>query len=77
VRQDFDGRTVLLTGGLGSLGRAQASAFLAAGATLLLVDRPDHDRTDDILQDIADANSRSRLRFIGQDLGDLEAAAPR
>jgi NAD(P)-dependent dehydrogenase (short-subunit alcohol dehydrogenase family) len=74
VRQDFDGRTVLLTGGLGSLGRAQASAFLAAGATLLLVDRPDHDRTDDILQDIADANSRSRLRFIGQDLGDLEAA---
>ncbi len=35
------GRTVLLTGGLGSLGRAQASLFAAHGATIWLVDLPE------------------------------------
>ena len=39
---DLSGKTVLLTGALGSLGRAQARAFQAAGASLILLDRPDH-----------------------------------
>ena len=43
------GRTVLLTGGLGSLGQAQAEAFLASGAHLLLLDRPDHAGAGEIL----------------------------
>ena len=40
----LDGKTVLLTGALGSLGRAQATRLAEAGARLLLLDRPDHER---------------------------------
>ncbi|TIS34304.1 MAG: 3-ketoacyl-ACP reductase, partial [Mesorhizobium sp.] len=35
------GRKVLLTGGLGSLGRAQAVTLARAGARVLVLDRPD------------------------------------
>ena len=35
------GRKVLLTGGLGSLGRAQAVTLSRAGARVLVLDRPD------------------------------------
>ena len=34
---NLSGKTVLLTGALGSLGRAQAEAYAAAGARLLLL----------------------------------------
>ena len=37
---DLSKRVVLLTGGLGSLGRAQATALAGAGARVLLLDRP-------------------------------------
>jgi NAD(P)-dependent dehydrogenase (short-subunit alcohol dehydrogenase family) len=36
---DFSGRTVLVTGAAGNLGQAVARAFLARGATLVLLDR--------------------------------------
>lgn len=62
----FTGKTILLTGALGSLGRAQAAAFDAAGANLLLLDRPD------LAQDgAALAGSLAHARYIGQDLNDL------
>lgn len=66
---DLSGRTVLLTGALGSLGRAQARAFIGAGATLILLDRPDH----------ADAGAFTaslggRAVYLGQDLGALREA---
>ena len=38
---DLSKRVVLLTGGLGSLGRAQAAALAKAGARVLLLDRPE------------------------------------
>ena len=37
----FEGKTCLITGAAGNLGRAVASAFASAGASLLLVDRED------------------------------------
>ncbi|MBN9270335.1 MAG: 3-ketoacyl-ACP reductase, partial [Mesorhizobium sp.] len=36
----LSGKTALLTGALGTLGRAQAVALAKAGANLLLLDRP-------------------------------------
>lgn len=36
---EFDGRTVLVTGASGNLGRAVANAFAARGADLVLIDR--------------------------------------
>src|SRR5258706_13286425 len=35
---EFDGRTVLITGAAGNLGRAVADAFAERGATLVLLD---------------------------------------
>jgi NAD(P)-dependent dehydrogenase (short-subunit alcohol dehydrogenase family) len=73
VSGGFSGRTVLLTGGLGSLGRSQASAFVAAGADLLLLDLPGHEHAADIVAEIAAAGSGT-VRLIEQDLSQLEAA---
>lgn len=39
---DFSGRTVLVTGAAGNLGRAVAAAFAGRGANLVLVDLHDH-----------------------------------
>jgi len=64
---------VLLTGGLGSLGRAQAHAFVAEGAELLLLDRPDHPDAAGRIEEVSAAR-RGRVRFVGQDLSDLAAA---
>jgi NAD(P)-dependent dehydrogenase (short-subunit alcohol dehydrogenase family) len=73
VMQAFAGRTVLLTGGLGSLGRAQAEAFVSAGADLLLLDRPDHAHAQQIVEQLR-TNGPGTVRYVGQDLGDLEGA---
>lgn len=61
------GTTVLLTGALGTLGRAQAHCFHDAGASLLLVDRPERDEDGRQLADKLGAS-----RFVGCDLNDLE-----
>ena len=66
---NISGKTVLLTGALGSLGRAQARAFSTAGAILILLDRPGH----------ADANAFTaslgeRATYVGQNLGSLSEA---
>ena len=37
--KDFDGKTVVITGGAGGIGRGMAAAFAAKGARLALVDR--------------------------------------
>jgi NAD(P)-dependent dehydrogenase (short-subunit alcohol dehydrogenase family) len=59
---------VLLTGALGTLGRAQAQAFLDAGAQLILLDTPE-------LTSVGE-NFAKRLggRYVGTDLNDLAAA---
>jgi len=72
----LDGKTVLLTGALGSLGRAQATRLAEAGARLLLLDRPDHERGESFAAELAKATG-SEARFIGQDLNDLDASKSR
>ena len=46
TRFDLDGRTVVLTGGLGQLGRAFARALLDAGARVAIVDAADPSGAD-------------------------------
>lgn len=64
----FSGRTVLITGALGSLGRAQVLAFARAGASVMLLDRPEH---PDAASFVAEVGGGSI--YIGQDLADLAA----
>lgn len=66
---DLNNKTVLLTGGLGTIGRAQATKLSAEGADIIVLDRPD----------IKDAEERTaalgeRVRFVGCDLNDLAQA---
>jgi NAD(P)-dependent dehydrogenase (short-subunit alcohol dehydrogenase family) len=67
----LSGKTALLTGALGSLGRAQAQTLAKAGARLHLLDRPAHENAVGFTVTIADAN------YIGQDLGDLKSTEQR
>lgn len=64
----LSGKTVLLTGALGSLGRAQSRALVDAGATLLLLDRPGHAEAEAFT-----AGLGGKARYVGQDLNDLPA----
>ncbi len=66
---ELDGMNVLLTGGLGTLGRAQAEVLAAAGARVVVLDRPD----------LEDAHARAaalgaNVSFLGCDLDDLAGA---
>ena len=67
---DLSGRTVLLTGALGSLGRAQAKALHAAGAEMILLDRPGHVEAEPFTRTLGE-----RVAYVGQDLSALHAAA--
>lgn len=66
----LSGKTVLLTGALGTLGRAQAVVLARAGATMLLLDRPEADGGDDLASRIA-AEAGGKAIYIGQDLNRL------
>ena len=66
---ELNGKTVLLTGGLGTLGRAQATKLAENGAAVTVLDRPD----------IEDAEARTaalgdNVSFLGCDLNDLAGA---
>ncbi len=63
------GRTVLLTGGLGTLGRAQATKLSGEGAQVVVLDRPasEHGET-------RAAALGKGVSFFGCDLNNLEAA---
>lgn len=61
----LEGKVALVTGGLGTLGRAQASKLSTEGATVIVLDRPGEDGQD---------KARSlggNVRFLGCDLNDL------
>jgi NAD(P)-dependent dehydrogenase (short-subunit alcohol dehydrogenase family) len=65
----LDGKTVLLTGGLGTLGRAQARELASDGARVTVLDRPE----------LEDAEARAAalgpaVAFLGCDLNDLAGA---
>lgn len=68
----LDERNVLLTGALGSLGRAQAECLALAGAQLWLLDR-DAARGFEFAKELA-AKTGALVHYINQDLGELAAA---
>lgn len=69
---DLSGKTVLLTGALGSLGRAQAEAFAAAGARLFLLDRPANEAGPKFAATLAGEHGIG-AEYVGHDLADLDA----
>ncbi len=76
VTQPLSGKKVLLTGALGSLGRAQAQSLAVAGAELVLLDRPDAGQGHDFAVSLA-LQMGANVSYIGQDLNDLEASLHR
>lgn len=63
------GKTVLLTGGLGTLGRAQATKIAIEGARVVVLDRPDSNAGDARAAELGE-----NVRFFGCDLNALAAA---
>ena len=63
------GKTVLLTGALGTLGRAQAETLARAGATVLLLDRPGAAGGDAFASEIIAGGGKAL--YVGQDLNRL------
>ncbi len=62
----YSGKRVLITGGLGTLGRAIATGFAAAGASVIVLDRPESAE--------AASSLGGDIRFFGCDLNQLEHA---
>lgn len=68
----FAGRTVLVAGGTGALGRALTEAFLTEGATVVIAGR----RPEEAAGLLAEAGAaRERLSFVQADVGEAEGAA--
>lgn len=59
----FDGKQILITGGLGSIGRALAAGFHDAGGAVTVLDQPG-------------GAAPSGMKWLGLDLRDLKAAEP-
>lgn len=70
---NLSGKVVLLTGGLGSLGRAHAAALARAGARVLLLDRPENAEGPGIAAELAAAN-KGAIVYVGCDLNQLAEA---
>ena len=64
--QELSGKNVLLTGGLGTLGQAQAKRFTGSGAKVVILDMPDAENADQIVADIG-----GETQFFPCDLSDL------
>lgn len=69
----LSGKVVLLTGGLGSLGRAQAVKLAKEGAIVQLLDRPGAADAVEITAALA-AEAGGRIDYIGCDLNSLSEA---
>ena len=67
------GKTALLTGALGTLGRAQARTLGVNGAKLLLLDRPDAPNGEASIAEIARETGSDAI-YVGQDLNDLSGS---
>jgi len=65
----LSGKTALLTGALGTLGRAQAEVLARAGATVLLLDRPQAEGGDALASRIIAEGGKAL--YVGQDLNQL------
>ncbi len=66
---DLKDRKVLLTGGLGSLGRAQATKLSKEGARVVVLDRPDSANAEARVAELG-----KNVSFLGCDLNDLKSA---
>ena len=66
---DFTGRTALITGGAGGLGRASAELLIESGATVVVGDLPS-DRLDALAASFADRPGR--FHAVPIDLSDRE-----
>ena len=73
---DLSGKTVLLTGALGTLGRAQAERLARAGANLVLLDRPDAKDGEEFAAQTARTHGL-KVVYIGEDLNNLASAEKR
>lgn len=73
---DLSGKIALLTGALGTLGRAQAERLALSGVTLMLLDRPNAEGGDDFATQIAGTYG-VRAIYIGEDLNKLASAEMR
>lgn len=65
---DMNGKNVLLTGGLGTLGQAQARRLTGDGAKVVILDMPGAENADQVVADIPGT------RYFGCDLSDLAGA---
>ncbi|CAM3727457.1 SDR family NAD(P)-dependent oxidoreductase [Bordetella tumulicola] len=73
---DFSGRTLVVTGAAGGIGRAVAERFFRDGANVFLLDL-DQDALDTLattLQGGSDPTRRARIATMAADLADPEAA---
>jgi NAD(P)-dependent dehydrogenase (short-subunit alcohol dehydrogenase family) len=70
MMREFEGRTVLITGALGTLGTAQTEAFAERGASLILLDHPNAENGPE-------RAAAAGARYLAQDLGDLKASEAR
>ena len=62
----FTGKTLLLTGALGTVGRAMVARYAEEGATIIALDRPDAENPQALLDGIVKG-----VRYFGCDLNDL------
>jgi NAD(P)-dependent dehydrogenase (short-subunit alcohol dehydrogenase family) len=60
------GKTVLITGALGTIGKALVTRYSEEGALVIASDRPNLENADEILSTLGDG-----LRYFGTDLNDL------
>jgi len=63
------GKTVLITGALGTIGRALVARYCEEGAAVIASDRPDMENVDTTL-----AKLGMRIRYFGCDLNELNTA---
>jgi NAD(P)-dependent dehydrogenase (short-subunit alcohol dehydrogenase family) len=73
---ELSGKTILITGALGTLGRAQAERLARAGAALILLDRPGAEAGEDFAARVAAAHGVGAV-YVGEDLNDLASAEKR
>ncbi|MCJ8323964.1 MAG: SDR family oxidoreductase [Rhizobiales bacterium] len=66
---DLNGKIALLTGGFGSLGRAQAIKLSHEGAKIFILERPEFENAEEIVRQLGDD-----VEYLGCDLNDLQAA---
>lgn len=62
----FTGKNLLLTGALGTVGRAMVARYAEEGANIIALDRPDAEGPQELLDGIAKG-----VRYLGCDLNDL------